>query len=99
MPFAMLFTGPDRDLNLATEHPEFSAWRLISFAEAIARIAPFKRRIYEALGRAESIVKNPVWHCHVADRKRDWLAVRRLTSPRGTRQIAVISHTAMEFAV
>src|SRR5690606_29820107 len=45
--FAMRFTGTDRDINLATAHPEFSAWRWIE-PDAVPRlIIPFKRAIYE----------------------------------------------------
>jgi putative (di)nucleoside polyphosphate hydrolase len=47
--FAMLFEGEDSDINIATEHPEFSTWRWASFEEAVALIAPFKRRLYERL--------------------------------------------------
>jgi len=45
--FAMLFKGQDGDINIATDHPEFSAWRWATFHEAVELIAPFKRRVYE----------------------------------------------------
>jgi putative (di)nucleoside polyphosphate hydrolase len=49
--FAMLFKGQDSDINIATAHPEFSAWRWASFEDAIALIVPFKRQVYEQVAR------------------------------------------------
>jgi putative (di)nucleoside polyphosphate hydrolase len=44
--FAMRFTGTDRDINVATEHPEFAEWKWLAF-EALPRlIVPFKRDTY-----------------------------------------------------
>jgi putative (di)nucleoside polyphosphate hydrolase len=45
--FAMRFLGRDRDIDLATHHPEFDAWRWASAAELRAQIVPFKRALYE----------------------------------------------------
>jgi putative (di)nucleoside polyphosphate hydrolase len=44
--FVMRFTGCDADIDLATEHPEFDAWRWV-VPEALPRlIVPFKRQLY-----------------------------------------------------
>ena len=49
--FLVRFTGTDADVNIATEHPEFSAWDWVTPAEMLARIVPFKRAVYaEVLG-------------------------------------------------
>jgi putative (di)nucleoside polyphosphate hydrolase len=47
--FAMRFTGVDIDINLATEHPEFDAWKWVMPAELPGLIVPFKRPIYLAV--------------------------------------------------
>ena len=47
--FAARFTGRDADIDLATEHPEFDAWRWADPAEVTQLIVPFKRPIYEAV--------------------------------------------------
>jgi putative (di)nucleoside polyphosphate hydrolase len=44
--FAMRFTGSDGDFNLATAHPEFSAWRWAPPASLPQFIIPFKRQLY-----------------------------------------------------
>jgi putative (di)nucleoside polyphosphate hydrolase len=45
--FAMRFTGADADINIATAHPEFSAWRWVEPVDVPRLIIPFKRAIYE----------------------------------------------------
>lgn len=45
--FAMRFRGSDGDINLETEHPEFSAWRWAKLSELPALAAPFKRQVYQ----------------------------------------------------
>jgi putative (di)nucleoside polyphosphate hydrolase len=47
--FAMRFTGEDIDINLATEHPEFDAWKWVAADELPELIVPFKRAIYVAI--------------------------------------------------
>ncbi len=47
--FAMRFTGTDRDIDIATEHPEFSTWKWTKPATLPDVIVPFKRDIYQAL--------------------------------------------------
>lgn len=44
--FAMRFLGCDADINVATKHPEFSAWRWVSAAELPNLIVSFKRQVY-----------------------------------------------------
>lgn len=44
--FLYRFTGQDSQINIATEHPEFSQWRWIDAQEMIASIVPFKRAVY-----------------------------------------------------
>ncbi|HSE73184.1 MAG TPA: RNA pyrophosphohydrolase [Dongiaceae bacterium] len=47
--FAFRFLGTDRDINIATEHPEFSSWRWADLEELPGLIVPFKRRLYDDL--------------------------------------------------
>jgi putative (di)nucleoside polyphosphate hydrolase len=44
--FAMRFTGREGDIDVATQHPEFNAWRWVAAADLPALIVPFKRRLY-----------------------------------------------------
>ena len=44
--FLMRFAGQDSDIDLATEHPEFSEWRWVTATEMLDAIVPFKRSIY-----------------------------------------------------
>jgi len=43
---AMRFTGADVDINLATEHPEFDAWKWIGPEQLPELVAPFMRGLY-----------------------------------------------------
>ena len=45
--FLYRFTGRDDQVNIASEHPEFSTWKWIGAEELIASIVPFKRAVYE----------------------------------------------------
>lgn len=45
--FLYRFTGTDAEIDIATEHPEFSAWRWIGAEALVASIVPFKRHVYE----------------------------------------------------
>lgn len=47
--YAFRFIGDDRDINIATEHPEFSAWRWADLEEIPSLIVPFKRQLYQDL--------------------------------------------------
>ena len=44
--FLYRFTGEDADVNIATEHPEFRAWRWADPADLPHIIVPFKRELY-----------------------------------------------------
>jgi putative (di)nucleoside polyphosphate hydrolase len=44
--FALRFLGTDADIDIAGEHPEFSAWRWAELAEVPDLIVPFKRALY-----------------------------------------------------
>jgi len=45
--FLMRFNGTDDQVNIATEHPEFSTWRWQAPEHLVERIVPFKRAVYE----------------------------------------------------
>lgn len=47
--FLFRFKGTDDQVNIATEHPEFSEWRWIGADEMIASIVPFKKDVYETV--------------------------------------------------
>ena len=42
------FLGRDEDIDLATAHPEFAAWRWATLAEARDLVLPLKRPAYDA---------------------------------------------------
>ena len=46
---ACRFTGADGDVDLATAHPEFDAWKWVDLDELPRLIVPFKRAIYDAV--------------------------------------------------
>ncbi|MGV6847101.1 MAG: RNA pyrophosphohydrolase [Marinibacterium sp.] len=41
------FLGRDDQVDIATEHPEFSRWRWLPAGELTVNIVPFKRDVYE----------------------------------------------------
>ena len=45
--FLFRFHGTDDQINIATEHPEFSKWKWMPKGELVANIVPFKRAVYE----------------------------------------------------
>ena len=45
--FLFKFLGGDRDINIATEHPEFSKWKWVSKENLLKGIVPFKKSVYE----------------------------------------------------
>jgi len=47
--FLLRFLGEDEDVNIETEHPEFSEWRWLPADELVRSIVPFKRVVYEAV--------------------------------------------------
>jgi putative (di)nucleoside polyphosphate hydrolase len=44
--FAFRFTGTDADLNIDTDHAEFSTWQWAPMAKLPDLIVPFKRQLY-----------------------------------------------------
>jgi putative (di)nucleoside polyphosphate hydrolase len=42
----MRFLGQDSDVNIATPHPEFSAWKWVAPGDLVPGIVPFKRDVY-----------------------------------------------------
>ena len=44
--FLLRFHGKDADIDLATPHPEFSAWRWLAPEDLLGLIVPFKRAVY-----------------------------------------------------
>lgn len=47
--FLYRLTGDDSDIDIATPHQEFRAWRWAPMAEVIALAVPFKRDLYQAV--------------------------------------------------
>lgn len=45
--YLLRFHGTDGDINIATEHPEFSEWHWVALDDVVERIVPFKRAVYE----------------------------------------------------
>lgn len=45
--FLFKFLGEDGDINIETEHPEFSKWKWISKENLLKEIVPFKKSVYE----------------------------------------------------
>lgn len=45
--FLIRFQGRDDQVNIATEHPEFTAWKWQEVDRLVADIVPFKRQVYE----------------------------------------------------
>ena len=44
--FALRFLGADSDIDIETEHPEFSTWRWVHHKDLPTLIVPFKRAVY-----------------------------------------------------
>ena len=44
--FAFRFLGEDGEINIETEHPEFSRWEWSPRDHVLGRIVPFKRATY-----------------------------------------------------
>ena len=50
--FLFRFLGSDAQVNIASDHPEFSKWRWIGADKMVASIVPFKRKVYEEVVQA-----------------------------------------------
>ena len=44
--FLYKFTGNEKDINIHTEHPEFSDWKWVAKDFLVPNIVPFKKEIY-----------------------------------------------------
>ena len=44
--FLFRFHGTDADINIQTDHPEFSEWKWMPKQDLVANIVPFKREVY-----------------------------------------------------
>lgn len=49
--FVMRFDGDDSDINIETDHPEFSEWKWIEMKKLPDIIVPFKRELYAELAQ------------------------------------------------
>lgn len=49
--FVMLFLGRDDEIDIATDHPEFSAWRWVPLHQLPSLAVDFKRQLYARLAR------------------------------------------------
>lgn len=47
--FLIRFLGDDTDIDIDTDHPEFSEWRWLDPSDLVARIVPFKRAVYQTV--------------------------------------------------
>ncbi|MDB5663865.1 RNA pyrophosphohydrolase [Cypionkella sp.] len=47
--FLFRYLGTDAQVNITSDHPEFSKWCWIGADELIASIVPFKRKVYEEI--------------------------------------------------
>lgn len=45
--FLLRFTGRDDQINIETDHPEFTRWKWQTPDQLTAEIVPFKREVYE----------------------------------------------------
>lgn len=45
--FLFRFHGADTDINIETEHPEFTQWKWMPKEDLVTNIVPFKRAVYE----------------------------------------------------
>jgi len=44
--FLMRFHGTDAQINIQTDHPEFSEWTWLESRDLVDKIVPFKREVY-----------------------------------------------------
>ena len=49
--FLFKFLGTNRDINISTEHPEFSNWKWIPKENLLKTVVPFKKSVYESVLR------------------------------------------------
>jgi len=57
--FVMILKAREDEINLATEHPEFNAWRWVSLQELARLAAPFKGQLYaDVVGEFATIFRD-----------------------------------------
>lgn len=44
--FALRFDGADSEINIATKHPEFDAWKWVDIEDVCDLVVAFKRDVY-----------------------------------------------------
>ena len=49
--FLFKFLGTNTDINISTEHPEFSNWKWMPKENLLEEIVPFKKSVYESVLR------------------------------------------------
>lgn len=55
--FLMRFLGSDAQVDIETEHPEFTTWKWLEADRLVEHIVPFKRDVYEkVLGEFEGML-------------------------------------------
>ncbi|MCV2881723.1 RNA pyrophosphohydrolase [Actibacterium sp. XHP0104] len=47
--FLLRFNGSDDQINIETDHPEFSEWAWLPADQLVANIVPFKREVYASV--------------------------------------------------
>ena len=57
--FCLRFTGSDVDIDIVTEHPEFTAWRWMDLQDTVREVIPFKRDIYRRVADAFAHLAQP----------------------------------------
>ena len=57
--FAVRFAGANADINLKTEHQEFSDWKWIDIDELLELVVPFKRETYAKVIEAFADLAEP----------------------------------------
>jgi len=58
--FALAFTGNDADIDIATPHPEFKAWRWMTLEAVVNAIVTFKRPVYERVAAEFAVVARKI---------------------------------------
>jgi len=49
--FLFRFKGADSEINIQTDHPEFSHWKWTSVQKLVEEIVPFKTELYETIAQ------------------------------------------------
>ncbi len=47
--FLIKFLGPDSEINLNQEYPEFNEWKWVNISELPDLIVPFKKKLYQSV--------------------------------------------------